>query len=330
MESQSVLAPQSSVHAETYEDVEEEEVDEVTHLAERRPKIGKPIRMEAPARMKAPERVEPESREAELRRKRLPTENKSLLANYAMLAASSQRAGNVEGEAQAYFATGIVHDNAQKYAVAARSYEQCLEIAEKSGDRRLQALALNCLGVAEMHCNDKRALQRHEAHLSIASDDGGKFIALTNLGLCQDDVLLAARRHQEALKLALSLGSTSGQSLAVGNLGSLALQRKDFQTAKPCMEQHLALVRTSPVPDKDAEIDALFALGHLADATQDYDTAVTLFSQAADLAKHLNYIGLLKQANCFLGQAKANLALPDFFNDLISQHQLRSPATPSE
>ena len=65
-----------------------------------------------------------------------------------------------------------------------------------------------------------RAIAHHEAHLAIA-DDGGKFMARTNVGLCYGmlgDHLAAARHHQEALRIAIQLQSFSGQSISVGNL----------------------------------------------------------------------------------------------------------------
>jgi hypothetical protein len=63
----------------------------------------------------------------------------------------------------------------------------------------------------------------HKKHLEIA-DDAGMFVAHSNLGLALGSLeqhIDAAKHHQEALRLAIRLQSTHGQSIAVGNLGLL-------------------------------------------------------------------------------------------------------------
>lgn len=45
-----------------------------------------------------------------------------------------------------------------------------------------------------------------------------------------------------------------GQAIAVGNLGLLASLKRDWPTARTCLEQHLQLVQA--LLDSDAEINA--------------------------------------------------------------------------
>jgi hypothetical protein len=90
----------------------------------------------------------------------------------------------------------------------------------------------------------QKAIEFHRAHLQIA-DAGGQFVAHTNLGLCLGilgDWTQAGHHHQEALRVAIKLQTLYGQSIAVGNLGLLALAKDDTRTAKTCLEQVLFLV----------------------------------------------------------------------------------------
>ena len=201
------------------------------------------------------------------------------VSNFRHLAFSSRRAGRRETEAQAYFSIGVMHDNAGQFDEALRAYGQFLQVAREIEDPAAEALAYNAMGVDEMAaaCPAKtngegfgaaalsdqsverleRAVKLHERHLAIA-DAGGRFAAFTNLGLCRGalgDADGAARHHQDALRLAIELESSSGQSIAVGNLGSLAMRRGDLATARPCVEQHLQLARS--LGDAGAEVDAL-------------------------------------------------------------------------
>ncbi len=45
-----------------------------------------------------------------------------------------------------------------------------------------------------------------------------------------------------------------GQSIAVGNLGMLAMIKGDFVTSRTCFEQHLQLVQT--LIDPESEVNA--------------------------------------------------------------------------
>ncbi len=84
-----------------------------------------------------------------------------------------------------------------------------------------------------------KAIQFHQQHLSTA-DTGGTFVAHVNLGLCYGmigDISNAARHQQEALRIAIKMQTLYGQSIAVGNLGMLALAKKDLSTATTCFHQ---------------------------------------------------------------------------------------------
>lgn len=197
---------------------------------------------------------------------------KNSLKDYSTMALSSNRAGKKDIEALAYASMGIIHDNLSNFKLAINSYQQYLSLSTEIGDVLGQRKALNFLGVdhylqalALINKNGdaekiKKHLQAsisyHARHLDIA-DDGGRFVAYNNLGLCHDansDLIEAAKHHQSALRLAIKMQSLHGQSVSVGNLGLLALKKSDFSTAKTCFEQHMQLTQT--LQDSSAEVNA--------------------------------------------------------------------------
>lgn len=64
----------------------------------------------------------------------------------------------------------------------------------------------------------------------------------------------AAKHFQDALRIAIKMQTLYGQSVAVGNLGKLALYKRDFITARTCFDQNLQLVQA--LLDSHAEINA--------------------------------------------------------------------------
>ncbi|CAM9363656.1 unnamed protein product, partial [Hapterophycus canaliculatus] len=112
----------------------------------------------------------------------------------------------------------------------------------------------------------ERALEHHEGHLK-GADDAGSGVAHSNMGLCHGlmgDYPKAAKHHQEALRVALRVQSASAQSVAVGNLGTLAMRQGDPQTAQACLEQHLQLAQQ--LGDWQGEINAWSRMAQLAAA----------------------------------------------------------------
>ncbi len=103
----------------------------------------------------------------------------------------------------------------------------------------------------------QQAIIAHTRHLDVSPDAGGKFVAYINLGICLGwlgDVNQAAKNHQDALRVAIKMQTLYGQSIAVGNLGLLALSKQDFTTARTCFEQHLQLIQA--LLDPESEIAA--------------------------------------------------------------------------
>ena len=183
------------------------------------------------------------------------------IRDLTVLAFSSKRAGKKDIEATAYLSLGVIYDNQCNYLAGIESYKLYLELCEDLGDISGSALACNCLGVNYMTIvappSDagvvlgvkstpktieylENAIYYNSKHLNIGPDAGGRFVASANLGLCYamlGDIVQAAKFQQDALRIAIKMQTLYGQSIAVGNLGMLAMLKNDCSTAKTCFEQ---------------------------------------------------------------------------------------------
>jgi len=162
-----------------------------------------------------------------------------------------------------------------------------------------------------------KALECHNNHLLI-TDDGGKCVAHTNMGLCYgllNKFPVAATHHQEALRMALKIQSLGAQSIAVGNLGLLAMRQGDNNTARSCMEQHLQLVQS--LKDTSSEIHAWSQLGYLANKERNYEEGSRCFEQAARLADQQGDFSTLKRLNCNIGIARGNLKMMEYLQNRV-------------
>lgn len=190
---------------------------------------------------------------------------KTAIKDFTVLAFSSKRAGKKDVEATAYASLGVIHDNQQHYLEAIEHYKAYLSICEEINDPIGRAAACNCIGVNYMLLANPssdagslhgitlttettelldKAVQFHNRHLEIGPDSGGRFVAHTNLGLCMGmlgNVNLSAKNHQDGLRVAIKMQTLYGQSIAVGNLGMLALVKKDYATSRTCFDQVMIL-----------------------------------------------------------------------------------------
>lgn len=204
---------------------------------------------------------------------------KNSIKDFSVLAISSKRAEKKDVEATAYASLGVINDNQGLYLPAIENYKSYLAICEDIEDIAGIACASNCIGVnyllltvpqsdagstqssSSLSPESKEYLNKaiyfHMKHLEVGPDAGGHFVAHTNLGLCHaimGDLSAAAKHHQDALRIAIKMQTLYGQSIAVGNLGLLAMMKNDYSTAKTCFDQHLQLVQA--LQDPEAEIQA--------------------------------------------------------------------------
>lgn len=259
------------------------------------------------------------------------------IQDFTVLAMSSKRAGKRDVEASAHVAIAVLLDNQDLYEQAIESYKKYYEICRETNDLVGEGIASNCIGVDYMllasptsdagsiaGCRDAatvrehvgKAMLFHQQHLANA-DGGGKFVANTNLGLCcamLGDVAGAAKRHQDALRLAIKMQTLYGQSIAVGNLGLLALSKRDFSTARTCFQQHLQLSQT--LFDAEAEVNAWTLLASLCSHEGNFQEAVEALEQARTVATREGFRSELKRILCLVGVARASMGFGAFAEQL--------------
>jgi len=168
------------------------------------------------------------------------------------------------------------------------------------------------------------ASKYHSKHLE-SSDDGGKFVANCNLGICAGllgDYAAAATHHQDALRIAIRMQSFAGQSVAVGNLGLLSIKQSDYATAKACLQQHLQL--TQSLRDINGECNAWTLLGEVALATSEFDDAIHCLEQGRNVAEANGMIGHMKRISCAIGMALANSKMDANFASIAEMAATKS------
>jgi len=266
---------------------------------------------------------------------------KTAISDFTLLAFSSKRSGKKDVEATAYVSLGVIYDNQGDLMRAIENYKQYAGICEEIGDIVGHACACNCLGVDYMmlscppsdagcvngfrHTTESQAylqeaIKYHTKHMELGPDNGGRFVANTNLGLClgmQGDAGRSAKHHQDSLRIAIKMQTLYGQAIAVGNLGMLALVRSDWTTARTCFEQHLQLVQA--LLDPDAEINAWKLLAKLDAQEGRHAQSLESLDQARRVATREGHMNELRRINCLVGLSKAGLEFEGFVEELAAR-----------
>ncbi len=269
------------------------------------------------------------------------------IADFSTLAFSSKRSGKKDKEAIAYVSLGVIYDNQGNQQKAIENYQLYADLSDEMGDSAGVSCAYNCLGVDYMlmACPPSdtgfvgdgsvvrtkeqlayldKAVACHQRHVEIGPDQGGRFVANTNLGISlgmRGDVSAAAKCHQDALRIAIKMQTLYGQSIAVGNLGMLALTKNDLPTSRTCFEQHLQLVQA--LLDPEAEINAWKLLAKLCGREENFADAMENLSQAAKIAVNNGMLNELRRINCLIGMAQGQLGFAGQTDALLAALQAR-------
>ena len=120
--------------------------------------------------------------------------------------------------------------------------------------------------------------------------------------------------------------SIFGQSIAVGNLGMLAMAKADCTTARTCFEQHLNLVQA--LQDREAEVNAWKILAELS-ALEGNDDVTDNLQEARRVAAKEGYTSELRQIHCLLGRASAFKLFHDYAQTVIAENLGNEGSRPS-
>ena len=270
---------------------------------------------------------------------------KTSIKDYSMLAFSSRRAGKRDIAATAYVSLAVIYDNQGNYLQGIECYQQYLDICVECNDIVGQCVALNNIAVNHMliasppsdagtlkganlnsnvtinHIN--KAIQFNLKQIEL-SDAGGKFVGHSNLGLTYGmlkDIDQASRHHQDALRIAIKMQTLYGQSIAVGNLGLIALMKQDFVTVRTCFEQHLQLIQA--LVDPEAEVNAWKLLAKLHYTEGNYEQSLENLEQARKVAERECFTNELKRIFCLIGMSKGKLSFDTYARSLVDEANSR-------
>eukprot|EP00667_Euglena_gracilis_P007274 EG_transcript_7344 len=241
-----------------------------------------------------------------------------VMRDYQLLAEACQRAGKARMEGHAYFKQGeLLAVSRDTLPHAVKQFKKYLNICRRLNDLQGEAKALNCIGICYQELggadNLRTALEFHRQHAEI-SDAAGIFIANTNMGLIQgqlDNPARAIEHHKQALQYAVRAGDRQAESLALANLGLMGRSQGDLNTAKVCMERHLALAQT--LSDESAAVQANEQLGLLAMEKGDWLEAQALLTQALELAAKQGHQRKANDLRSLVGVVAGHLKLEEHF-----------------
>lgn len=147
---------------------------------------------------------------------------------------------------------GIANRHLGRRENAEAALRAALEIAQQTGNRRLERMASVGLGVLVHHQGRyELALQLHQQAIAIARELGdgpGESIALNNLGTALrtvGDLASARRAFEEAAEVARAVADVRDEGTALGNLAAMCSDAGEFDEADRAFERALTMLRTA-------------------------------------------------------------------------------------
>jgi class 3 adenylate cyclase/tetratricopeptide (TPR) repeat protein len=179
-------------------------------------------------------------------------------------------------ESEAHYGQGLVYRQQSRYADARREFEQALAAAERLGDLRYTARALNALGsVADLERN----------------------------------FLDAAALFSQALEIRETIGDRAGVGSSLMNLAQAYGYMGDYSRVEPLLRQALAIQIL--VRNRWEEMFVYNELGILHTAVGQYEQAFANFAEAMTVSRSIDSDTGAAYVLCNLGQAQRDAGLLD-------------------
>lgn len=195
---------------------------------------------------------------------------------------------------RALVAAGVLAAEQGDYVASDALFEESLEIARRSEDKRCIAVSLNAKAVNARDRGEfgaSQALFEESLVLWRNLRDGLAVArALSNLASIvklQEDYARARSLYEEALSIFRELGDTTGAAWALNNRGDVAREQGDFQAARLLYEQSLASFRE--LNDRWGVAGSLADLGNLARERRDYRAADSLYQESISVFQALEH-----------------------------------------
>lgn len=197
-------------------------------------------------------------------------------------------------ERQALMAEGRAAQLIADYPKALAEYQEGLQLAQASGNKKATAKFLSNIGTVHRDLGDyERALEYLERALATRRELGdrrGEGMDLTRLSSVYEhlgDYTEAFQSCEQALAIAKETGEPMIQANALAGMGSLYRQTGQLQKALEAYSQALALDRESQRPL--AEASALASMGELYCLMGQYEKSLQLVEQSLAIRKGLNH-----------------------------------------
>jgi len=211
---------------------------------------------------------------------------------YLKAATLWHKAGDLNGEAQAYLGLGMAQRFLGEPEDALHSFEKVLGAARESGNRRNQAEALGSIGsIHEFAGRTTQALQYHSKALSIFEELGdirGIAMGLNNTGWVywlEGQPRKALDLYQRALSLWRACGEGHGESATLHNMGFLYSGLGDPRRALDYLTQARDLRRE--LGDRRGQAQSLTLLGRVLVTLGEHGKALDCYSDALELIRAL-------------------------------------------
>jgi predicted ATPase/DNA-binding CsgD family transcriptional regulator len=179
------------------------------------------------------------------------------------------------------------------YTAAGSTYEECRAVAQKVGDLRTLAVALNMLGLMLALRGDARAAEEligQAFAMAVAAGwPGGRYYVLQNVGVAarlRGDLEAAKLALQECLVLCRRDGDTWMIGQALANMGLIYFQQGDYSAARADFAESLSARRA--LGDKWG---VAWSLADLADGARELGQSVEADALYRESLAHMRDLG---------------------------------------
>jgi predicted ATPase/class 3 adenylate cyclase len=216
--------------------------------------------------------------------------NQEAFAEAERAIAQANEASRSKTAIGAYRIAGDALNDQGDYKAAIRYAKEGIALARQSGDRSLEALIQNLLGMIALNQQDlTNAKTCFEQSLNIFREIGelrSQAFPLNNLGMLSGslgDYTAAEDYFNQSLAIAREIGHRTGEGKVLGNLGWVSGAQGDFARARAYAEQMVRIGRE--VGSRESELFGLTNLSMCAGMLSEFQTALNCAEQALEIAR---------------------------------------------
>lgn len=196
--------------------------------------------------------------------------------------------------ARALMAAGALACLQNDYAAGRQLSEESVTLAQKIGEKEVEAFALNSLGIAARNQGDfvegRRLHERSLALFRELKNTWGTALVLNSLGVSargEGSFAQAKTLHEQSLLLFRQVRDKRNVARALINLGMIMEREQKYDQARELLEESLSLFQGQG--EKIGTTEALFFMGSVALRQGNYADACKQLAQCLIFARELGY-----------------------------------------